>query len=300
MNEAWYRVAGMAFCYLAVLTAFCVVFVSLRRDAWERALWRRVRRSTPGVGTACVFRVISAEGKRLEEGQELAVPFEGTLGAASACDVCIPNPRVHLRSAFFWMEKDGLHMAPLHRDGFLVDGQQANPGDEAILRDGAELEVPAASVRVGAELRLGGLRLRLRMGAAPEEKATVPYVTKARQKTAGRGRGDGLGAKGRRETYAARKMKKTKRPAAQETPAAGEDEENAGKEAGLKPQNKGQNKGKDRNRESGRKKEEPGRERGRRSPRGKAGGRRDAGPRASAGKGAGRKRRLDRDPDGGL
>ena len=187
MDGAWYRAAGLAYGYFASLCAVLIALLLLKRWRSERALWRRIAKSVPGVGCACVFRVMSEGGKRLAKGAELRVPMEGTMGSAAGCDVCIPYRKVHLRSAFFWMEEDGLHMAPLHRDGFLVDGVQAQPGDEAILRD-------------GAELRLGDLRLRLRMQRdklTAAEAAAGPYVTRKRRESAQRGKGNGLGAPGR-------------------------------------------------------------------------------------------------------
>ena len=169
MNEAWYRVCGMAFGVFSAFAAALVLFLALRRNGQDAAAWKRVRRETPGIGSACAFRVVTAGGsRRLSEGDTLPVPYEGTLGSAPSCDVCIPFGGVHRRSAFFWMEADGLHMAPLHRDGFLVDGERAEPGDEAILRD-------------GAELRLSSLRLRLSLPAEARQPGRAPYVTRERR-----------------------------------------------------------------------------------------------------------------------
>ena len=181
LGEAWYRAAGLAYCYFAVLCALLTCFLLFRRERRERALLRRIEAHNPSVGCACTLRVASEGGKRLKKGQVLRVPFEGTLGSASGCDVCIPFRKVHLRSAFFWMEADGLHLAPLHRDGFLVDGVRAQPGDEAILRD-------------GAELRLSDLRLVLRLSGGPPPAEA--YVTSARRQSAGLGKTRSLGAVG--------------------------------------------------------------------------------------------------------
>ena len=184
MNEAWFRVAGTAFSCLAAGAAGLVVLLAFLQDHRERAHWRRLMKDQPEIGAACVFRVTASETRRLTVGRELRVPDEGTLGAAGSCDVCIPYRKVHLRSAFFWMEKDGLHMVPLHRDGFLVDGVRAEPGDEAVLQN-------------GAVLKLGDLCLTLKMGRPGVFAADGPYVTRARRERAGTGHGDGVGAPGR-------------------------------------------------------------------------------------------------------
>ena len=188
MSYAWYQVLSKLFGYLAAAAAVAVVLLALRSYAGERQRYRRVRRGLPGSGAAGVLRVLSAGSRRLPPGEELPVPYEGTLGSAHSCDVCIPQRRVHLRSAFFWMERDGLHMVALHRDGFCVDDVPVEPGDEAILEDGAVLTV--------GELRLV---LRLRGALSTMEPGTGPYVTTARRSSAQKGHGDGLGAPGRGE-----------------------------------------------------------------------------------------------------
>ena len=111
------------------------------------------------------------------------MPFEGTLGGSMGCDVSVPYKKVHMRSAFFWVEGDELHLVPLHKDGFLADETPIEPGDEAVMRD-------------GAILRVGELKLVLRMYDRGEVAvgADEPYVTRARRSKAGQGRGDGLGA----------------------------------------------------------------------------------------------------------
>ena len=188
MSYAWYQVLSKLFGYLAAAAAVVVALLALRSYVSERRRYRRVRRSLPGSGAAGVLRVLSAESRRLPPGEELPVPYEGTLGSAHSCDVCIPQRRVHLRSAFFWMERDGLHMVALHRDGFCVDDVPVEPGDEAILEDGAVLTV--------GELRLV---LRLRGALSAMDPGTGPYVTTARRSRAQQGHGDGLGAPGRGE-----------------------------------------------------------------------------------------------------
>ena len=200
MSNAWYQVISKVFGYLAAAGAVVCVLMALRGYVSERRRYRRVRRSLPNRGAAGVLRVLSAGSRRLPPGEELPVPYEGTLGSAHSCDVCIPQRRVHMRSAFFWMERDGLHMVALHRDGFFVDDVPVEPGDEAILEDGAVLTV--------GELRLV-LRLRDALGAM--EPAIGPYVTTARRSRAQQGRGDGLGAPGRGEMRREKKLEQKQR-----------------------------------------------------------------------------------------
>lgn len=200
MSNAWYQVISKVFGYLAAAGAVVCVLMALRGYVSERRRYRRVRRSLPNRGAAGVLRVLSAGSRRLPPGEELPVPYEGTLGSAHSCDVCIPQRRVHMRSAFFWMERDGLHMVALHRDGFCVDDVPVEPGDEAILCDGAVLTV--------GELRLV-MRLRDALGAM--EPAIGPYVTTARRSRAQQGRGDGLGAPGRGEMRREKKLEQKQR-----------------------------------------------------------------------------------------
>lgn len=200
MSNAWYQVISKVFGYLAAAGAVVCVLMALRGYVSERRRYRRVRRSLPDRGAAGVLRVLSAGSRRLPPGEELPVPYEGTLGSAHSCDVCIPQRRVHMRSAFFWMERDGLHMVALHRDGFCVDDVPVEPGDEAILCDGAVLTV--------GELRLV---LRLRDALSAMEPTTGPYVTTARRSRAQQGRGDGLGAPGRGEMRREKKLEQKQR-----------------------------------------------------------------------------------------
>ena len=132
MTQAWYQVLSMLFGYAGAAAALIIVLSALRKYVSDRALWRRIRREVPGAGAAGYFKVLSG-GRRLAAGEEIRVPYEGTMGAGHSCDVCIPARKVHMRSAFFWMEEDGLHMVPLHKDGFQADGVPVEPGDEAVL-----------------------------------------------------------------------------------------------------------------------------------------------------------------------
>ena len=182
MTQAWYQVASMGFGYLSAVIIALIVLLALRKYMYDRALWRRVKKNLPQAGA-----VLTAGSRRLPAGEEIRIPFEGTLGASMSCDVCIPYKKVHMRSAFFWLEGEELHMVPLHRDGFQVDDTPVEPGDEAVMSDGAILKV--------GELKLV-LRLYDRSGALTVDE---PYVTRARRSKAGQGRGDGLGAPGRGE-----------------------------------------------------------------------------------------------------
>ena len=196
MTQAWYRALSQVFGYMSVLALAVILLLSLRKYTSDRALWRRVRKNLPGAGAVGLFSVI-AGGRRLREGREIRVPYEGTMGAASSCDVCIPARKVHMRSAFFWVEEDGLHMVALHRDGFLVDDVPVEPGDEAILRDGAILQVGDAQL----VLRLYASR---RMRSMPDD----PYVTTARRGKAQQGKGDGIGAPGKAQERREKKLHK--------------------------------------------------------------------------------------------
>ena len=173
----------MGFGYLSAAIIALIVLLAFRKYAKDRALWRRVKKNLPRTGAAGRLIVLSAGNRRLPAGTELRVPFEGTLGGSMGCDVCVPYKRVHMRSAFFWVEGEALHLVPLHKDGFLADETPIEPGDEAIMRD-------------GAMLRVGELKLVLRMYDRGEGivGADEPYVTRARRSKAGQGRGDGLGA----------------------------------------------------------------------------------------------------------
>lgn len=199
MNQAWYRVLSMLYGYLAAAAIAFVLLLSIKKLFTDAALLRRVRRNTPQVGAVGAFRVLSATSRRLSAGTEIRVPYEGTLGASHSCDVCIPYRRVHMRSAFFWMEKDGLHMVALHKDGFSVDDVAVEPGDEAVLED-------------GAVLRVRDLKLVLRLYSAAlsrmDTEDVAPYVTDERRSRAQQGRGEGIGAPGKGEMRREKKLRK--------------------------------------------------------------------------------------------
>lgn len=194
MNQAWYRVASMLYGYAGAAAIALIVLLGVRKVAGDRQLWRRVGRNLPRCGAAGTLCVLSQGKSRLRAGDEIPVPYEGTLGSSHSCDVCVPGRRVHMRSAFFWMEHGELHMAALHRDGFLADGVPVEPGDEAVLSDGAVLCV--GEVKMALHLR-GADRRAAEMG---------PYVTQARRSRAQQGRGDGLGAPGKGEARRERKI----------------------------------------------------------------------------------------------
>ena len=199
MNEAWFRVASQSFAYLSAAMIVLIVLLSARKFVRDRGVWRRVRRNLPQAGAVGCFRVLSG-GRRLQPGREIRVPYEGTMGSSHSCDVCIPVRRVHLRSAFFWVEQGELHMVALHRDGFLVDDVPVEPGDEAVLREGAVLCVGDAKMSLHLyrkeDSRMGG---------------DGPYVTRARRASAKQGRGDGIGAPGRGEMIREKNREKKNR-----------------------------------------------------------------------------------------
>ena len=195
MTEAWYRVASQSFGYLSAVIIAVIVVLSARKYARDRGVWRRVRRNLPQAGAFGCFRVLSG-GRRLPAGEEIRVPYEGTMGSSHNCDVYIPVRKVHMRSAFFWVEKDELHMAALHRDGFTVDDVPVEPGDEAVLREGAVLRVGEAKMSLHLYKRGG-------MHTGGDE----PYVTRERRVNAKRGKGDGIGAPGKAEMRREKKLR---------------------------------------------------------------------------------------------
>jgi len=199
MNHAWYQVLSLLYGYLAAAAIVIILFLTVGMLISDAALERRVRKNTPQAGAVGTLRVLSAGTRRLPAGTEIRVPYEGTLGGAHSCDVCIPHRRVHMRSAFFWMEKDGLHMVALHRDGFFADDVAVNPGDEAILSD-------------GAVLRVRDLKLVLKLYPAALSHMNAldvgPYVTSERRSRAQQGRGEGIGAPGKGEMRREKKLAK--------------------------------------------------------------------------------------------
>ena len=216
MTQAWVQVLSLLFGYVSAAIILLIVLLALRKYASDRALWRRVRRELPQAGAVGQLVVLDG-GRRLRLGEEISVPYEGTMGASHSCDVCIPARKVHMRSAFFWMENDGLHMVALHRDGFLADDVPVEPGDEAVLRD-------------CAVLRVGEARLSLSLYSSRRMRAIDdgPYVTSARRGQARQGKGDGVGAPGRGEVRREKKLRE--KQAARQKDA----EKNAEKEAGGK------------------------------------------------------------------
>ena len=198
MTNAWYRVLSLSFGYLRCAIIVICALLALRRLMHERRILRRVRKSTPAVGRAGTLRVLTAGLRRIPAGTEIRVPYEGTMGASHSCDVCIPYRKVHMRSAFFWMERDGLHMVALHRDGFVVDDVPVEPGDEAILEDGAILQI--GEVKLVWYMKDGR--------RASFEPVTGPYVTTARRSRAQQGKGEGLGAPGKAQQRREKKQEK--------------------------------------------------------------------------------------------
>ena len=196
MSQAWYQVLSICFGYLSAAIIVLIVLLAARQALSDRALMRRVKKNLPQAGAFGCLQVLSG-GRRLGAGEEIAVPYEGTMGSSHGCDVCIPVRKVHMRSAFFWVEANELHMAALHRDGFLVDDVPVEPGDEAVLRD-------------GAVLRVGEAKMVLRIYNHGRTHAIFdgPYVTRARRGKAQQGRGDGIGAPGKAEARREKKLQK--------------------------------------------------------------------------------------------
>ena len=199
MNQAWYQVVSMLYGYLAAAAIAALLVLTVRKLISDAALLRRVRRNTPQAGAVGALCVLSAGTRRLSAGTKIRVPYEGTLGSAHSCDVCIPYRRVHMRSAFFWMERDGLHMVALHKDGFFVDDVAIEPGDEAILEDGAVLRV--------RELKLV-LKLYPSALSRMDTEEIAPYVTSERRSRAQQGHGEGIGAPGKGEMRREKKLRK--------------------------------------------------------------------------------------------
>jgi len=196
LSQAWYQVLSIIFGYLSTALIVLLVLLGTRQYLSDRALMRRVRRNLPQAGAFGYLQVISG-GRRLGAGEEISVPYEGTMGSSHSCDVCIPVRKVHMRSAFFWAEENELHMVALHRDGFLVDDVPVEPGDEAVLRD-------------GAVLRVGEAKMALRVYRHKHAQAIFdgPYVTSARRGKAKQGKGDGIGAPGKAEMRREKKLQK--------------------------------------------------------------------------------------------
>ena len=195
MTQAWYQVLSICFGYVSATVIVLIVLLSVRQFLSDRALMRRVRRNLPQAGAFGCLKVLSG-GRRLAAGEEISVPYEGTMGSSHSCDVCIPVRKVHMRSAFFWVEENSLHMAALHRDGFFVDDVPVEPGDEAVLHD-------------GAVLRVGEAKMKLCVYGSRQVRAIFdePYVTTARRGKAQKGKGDGIGAPGRGEMRREKKLR---------------------------------------------------------------------------------------------
>src|SRR5699024_9735556 len=96
--------------YVFLLLALAVLLKALRWMLRDARLRRQTMRKLPDAGYIGAFYVMSGESRRLDAGDEIRLPCEGTLGSARACDVCVPHPSVPARAAIFWLERDGLHM----------------------------------------------------------------------------------------------------------------------------------------------------------------------------------------------
>ena len=193
--NAWYQVLSMGFGYISVAIILVIIILALRIWMQDRKRYRRVKKAFPQTGNAGYFEIMEGRG-RLQSGMKIPVSYEGILGAAPGCDICLPMRGIHLRSAFFWVEDAQLHLVPIRNDVLKTDGQRIKPGDEAVLREGARLEVSGL-----------GMKLHLNAGHtahAPQD----PYVTRERRKIARSEKGNAIGDGG---VSAEKTMKRTRK-----------------------------------------------------------------------------------------
>ncbi|MBQ7486877.1 MAG: hypothetical protein IJT77_05255 [Clostridia bacterium] len=184
--DAWYSVLSMGFGYLSALLILLVVVISVRKTASDQRIYRKVVREKRQVAYAGELVVLTGSGRKLQSGDVLGIPYEGTIGAASGCDVVLSVRRLHMRSAFFWVEQNQMHMVPVQRDTILVDDEPLKPGDEAVMTSGAVLSV-------------NGVKMELHIfedSPAVYGQMETPYVTKARRAQVHLGRGKGFGNSG--------------------------------------------------------------------------------------------------------
>ena len=199
--KAWYQVISISFGYLSALIILLIAVCAVRKYLADEALFRRIRKQFPQAGYAGFFSVGAGKGRKAAQGNEIRIPYEGTLGSAVGCDVSLPIRHLHLRSAFFWMDGDGLHIVPIRKDGFLADRVPVLPGDEAILRNGAVLEIGETKLVLHLYEKDNNLR----------EKEAAPYVTRARRIRAHQGKGNRIGDRGIRRGKKDRNNKGKKR-----------------------------------------------------------------------------------------
>ena len=184
--SAWYSVLAMGFGYLSAAIILMIVVISVRKTVKDRRIWKRAVAAQRQLEYAGELIVLSGGSKRLPAGEVLSVPYEGTIGLASGCDVVLSIRRLHLRAAFFWVEGQRMYLVPVQKDAIEVDGELLRPGDEAVMTTGARLTVNGVS-----------MELHLYEGSGLEtEKLEYPYVTRARRIQAHRGRGSGIGSSG--------------------------------------------------------------------------------------------------------
>ncbi len=220
MQEVWYQVLSLGFGYFSAAVILLVVIWSIRKVFSDHGTWSRLKRDIPEMGAAGKLRVLSASRGRIEAGQEFLVPYEGTVGSALGCDIVIPSRKVHLRAAFLWMDDGALHMVPLHRDGFEVDGVAVEPGDEAVLSDGAILVI--------RDLKL--IFECFETGDADRKIGDDPYVTHARRILVHQGKGAGIGNPGKAEKKKKPRGKKRGLRAGQKGEADGKSKRLAGQQ----------------------------------------------------------------------
>ncbi|MBQ8093111.1 MAG: hypothetical protein IJ242_06005 [Clostridia bacterium] len=195
--DAWYSVLSMVFGYLSALMILAIVLSAMRKTLTDHRTYRRVAREKRQIAYAGELTVRTGGTKKLAAGTVLYIPYEGTLGAAPGCDVVLSVRRLHLRSAFFWVDGNRMHLVPIQRDAIQVDGETLKPGDEAEMLNGAVLTVNG----IGMELRI------YEDHPGTREKMEDPYVTRARRAQVHKGRGKGIGSIGTAGSKKSRRQK---------------------------------------------------------------------------------------------
>lgn len=172
MPTQWYQAASTAMSYFFTLLAVMIVYRSARWLISDERIRARALDALPDAGFIGHFVVLAGESRSLEPGDELSIPCEGTFGYSKRCDVYVRHRSLNAKEAYFWLDKDGLHMAPMYANSFIVDGEAVNAGDEAVMRNGAKVFVGEVQ-----------LQLKLLKGIHFED-AIEPYVTPERRKRA--------------------------------------------------------------------------------------------------------------------
>ena len=170
VSNAWVQVFTQGFGYISAVLILIVFVAGIMQILSEAGRWRRA-------GIAGKLHVIERGNLRASVGEDIPVPYEGMMGSSRVSDIFLPSRGVHLRSAFFWVDEGQLHVVPVRRDGMLADNVPVSVGDEAVLRN-------------GAVLNLGTVRMKLTLyeSAAGSRGMETPYVTGARRRRVKQGR----------------------------------------------------------------------------------------------------------------